>query len=916
MAGGRIVQYGRRTKRALEAGSLKRPDDTAQRAASPAQDEHPAPAPAPASSKQLRRLRDENVISAASSTFSASDSPQPKPARRARKKMIVSSPSTSPVMSSKIRRVNPPVKPIQRPTTERAVERVVLAPASGNVPRKAATTTGKSFKRLADAKSRAVKPTEDIESILLAVARPIRPVVGDAGAPTTPARPMKSVQARKLTPKKSPVELDIVVMDDDGRQHSHEKRVSRPDVVVNAATGPSRQTQTQPPRLPGPVLVADENSDKPAVVSLSKNSPRRSRLYVLANPSGGSSGKRSTVTVPKPRPTAAPPRSSVVSLRSVNVKSSAQAPVNVQHSVPALLTQPPAAGPSRRALLRPIRPSEPIIVISDSEEEEEEIVRPPARSSRKLRIESDESGSDEAPPQLRAHQLASPSTTSSTRRSMEVASARDSLRLSSATTDPATSASRLSTYIPPSRPVFVNRALPPSPPAHTRKTRPLSPVLRGQHPRPPGPSSPSSTDGFDDSFDLETELQRLEIGSSSTTPEPASTFDACLQPLLAECDQPEPFEFSSFISTFPFDPVVAGRGADIGFQKIGEASYSEVFGIGDVVLKVVPLRSEATGQIYQAQGVETPPPSEPGDVLKEILVTRTMGNIAQGFVKLLRTYVVRGKYPSLLLDLWDDYNGSKGSESIRPDMFTASQTYAIIVLPNGGPDLETYIFEHPMKTAWRQASSIFWQVARALASAEDLVSFEHRDLHWGQILVRDISKKAPSKRRVMDDPNYGVQATVIDLGLARMSGHDGATEPTWTPFDEEIFEGEGDYQFDIYRLMRAHHGRDWSCFRPLTNVMWLHYLTRKLLKSKGLRAPPIRKSTSTFESSSEFSERDCYEALAEVDELLGRTLEVLKKPSRKGRRMTQAAAKVADISDVRDAQGVLAFGMKRGWIRA
>lgn len=154
-------------------------------------------------------------------------------------------------------------------------------------------------------------------------------------------------------------------------------------------------------------------------------------------------------------------------------------------------------------------------------------------------------------------------------------------------------------------------------------------------------------------------------------------------------------------------------------------------------------------------------------------------------------------------------------------MFAASQTYAIIVLPNGGPDLEAYTFDRPTKTAWRQACSIFWQVARALANAEALVSFEHRDLHWGQILVRDAAPpKAPSKgRRTMDDRSHGVQATVIDLGLARMSAHDETAAPTWTPFDEEIFEGEGDYQFDIYRLMREHHGRDWSRFRPLTNVM-------------------------------------------------------------------------------------------------
>ena len=72
----------------------------------------------------------------------------------------------------------------------------------------------------------------------------------------------------------------------------------------------------------------------------------------------------------------------------------------------------------------------------------------------------------------------------------------------------------------------------------------------------------------------------------------------------------------------------------------------------------------------------------------------------------------------------------------------------------------------------------------------------------------------------MDDPDHGVLVTVIDLGLARMDSHDAAgADVHWTPFDEETFEGEGDYQFDVYRLMRLHNGDEWEEFRPLTNVM-------------------------------------------------------------------------------------------------
>lgn len=46
----------------------------------------------------------------------------------------------------------------------------------------------------------------------------------------------------------------------------------------------------------------------------------------------------------------------------------------------------------------------------------------------------------------------------------------------------------------------------------------------------------------------------------------------------------------------------------------------------------------------------------------------------------------------------------------------------------------------------------------------------------------------------MDDSQFGIKATIIDLGLSRMETRDGRELKTyWTPFDEEIFEGEGQY---------------------------------------------------------------------------------------------------------------------------
>jgi hypothetical protein len=60
------------------------------------------------------------------------------------------------------------------------------------------------------------------------------------------------------------------------------------------------------------------------------------------------------------------------------------------------------------------------------------------------------------------------------------------------------------------------------------------------------------------------------------------------------------------------------------------------------------------------------------------------------------------------------------------DTFPLSQIYVIIILPDGGPDLESLRVENATKTGWRQAYSIFWQVANALGQAEQKLSFEVR----------------------------------------------------------------------------------------------------------------------------------------------------------------------------------------------
>ena len=156
-----------------------------------------------------------------------------------------------------------------------------------------------------------------------------------------------------------------------------------------------------------------------------------------------------------------------------------------------------------------------------------------------------------------------------------------------------------------------------------------------------------------------------------------------LRPLLSECGQLNPFDFTNFIETIPADPIInfsdrsgfsessSRNKTENSFQKVAEASYSEVFGIGNVVLKVVPLFDEDNDvSATWTADWESPSVSEAIDILREIQVTRAMGELCKGFIKLLKAYVVQGPYPKSLLRLWDSYERKKGSLNVRPGEFS------------------------------------------------------------------------------------------------------------------------------------------------------------------------------------------------------------------------------------------------------
>ena len=93
--------------------------------------------------------------------------------------------------------------------------------------------------------------------------------------------------------------------------------------------------------------------------------------------------------------------------------------------------------------------------------------------------------------------------------------------------------------------------------------------------------------------------------------------------------------------------------------------------------------------------------------------------------------------------------------------------------------------------------------------AEKAFEFEHRDLHWGNILVRKASEKLLTYTlgdECFSLESQGVYANIIDFSLSRMTtNEDGCEIYNDLSEDHNLFKcvGQehqtGDYQFDIYR---------------------------------------------------------------------------------------------------------------------
>ncbi|XP_031985877.1 serine/threonine-protein kinase haspin [Corvus moneduloides] len=307
--------------------------------------------------------------------------------------------------------------------------------------------------------------------------------------------------------------------------------------------------------------------------------------------------------------------------------------------------------------------------------------------------------------------------------------------------------------------------------------------------------------------------------------------------VFGECNQEGPIAFEECI---PLDKMK-------DCKKIGEGVFGEVFQIdserGPVALKIIPI--EGTEKINgEAQ-------KSFGEILPEVIISKELSLLSEGsvnrtvgFISLYTVHCVQGPYPRYLLEAWDKFHEETGSENDRPDFFGAQQLFMVLEFEFGGRDLERMRSKF---SSVASARSILHQVTASLAVAEQELHFEHRDLHWGNVLVKNTDVK--ELQYVLNGathsiPTAGIHVNIIDYTLSRLE-KDGLTVFCDLSTDEELFQGTGDYQFDIYRQMKEENSNSWTDYHPHSNVLWLHYLADKLLRGmsykKKASTPALKK---------------------------------------------------------------------------
>ena len=349
------------------------------------------------------------------------------------------------------------------------------------------------------------------------------------------------------------------------------------------------------------------------------------------------------------------------------------------------------------------------------------------------------------------------------------------------------------------------------------------------------------------------ELSRKLTLAEHQQPPGSPEFLTPLEQLLNLCGQ------DTSLYSIPSMEHLLGGHVDLGaVKKIGEGTYGEAYKAGDVVFKIVPMEGST---LVNGEGQK-----KAEEILAEAAITLTLNglrsaetmrsptsshhrlstnnsdkkqdNSTAGFVETYGVGVCRGRYAQDLKKEWHRWDLIYKSDNDPVDIFPPDQLFVVFVVGDGGIDLEHY-----QPRTFNEIRSILLQTALTLAVAEEACEFEHRDLHWGNILIKRVGNGTNNSGGVVakyrlrgvdiEVAMEGAQVTLIDFTLSRLMTLDGEVAYCDLITDPLLFSGpKGDVQAETYRRMREVTGDCWERHVARTNAAWLHYLADMCLVHK------------------------------------------------------------------------------------
>jgi serine/threonine-protein kinase haspin len=307
-----------------------------------------------------------------------------------------------------------------------------------------------------------------------------------------------------------------------------------------------------------------------------------------------------------------------------------------------------------------------------------------------------------------------------------------------------------------------------------------------------------------------------------------------IERLLRECGQSPTLDAVPSLGDFISDYVDLQDAA-----KIGEGTFGEAFIGGGRDYKVIPIEGtllvngevQKTADEVRAESVIANRLTQMSrDACPDTGVPTA--NKTPGFIRMHGMGTCRGSYPDELVSQWEAWDEAHGSENDHVGAFSEEQLYIVFVFENGGRDLERFQLHN-----FDEVRSLLLQTILTLAVGEEACGFEHRDLHWGNVLLDRCPGEGESCFRLrgvdVRVQTAGLKVSLIDFTLSRLQAGSGEIAFCDLSADPELFQGpKGDVQADTYRRMRQATRGDWQEHRPKTNALWLHYLADILLNQK------------------------------------------------------------------------------------